>query len=986
MATGESESLGTARVDLTVDTSEYTIAIDRAKAKQGELAQAAQDSGQRMTAAERKRVDALERAIAKLGLTRQEVLALRAAELLHGDALDKALVKIKQNSDAIQRNGAAAANATRQVNAYGLSQKQVTAAMRQVPAQMTDIFVSLAGGQNPMMVMIQQGGQLKDVFGGIKPAAAALGSQLLGLINPLTLVAGGAALTVAAFINAAREQDAFVQALAITNNSAGMTITQLENMAARLSSIGGETTGNAAEAIAKVVSTGRFAADEIEKVAIAAEQMRINTGADIEDTIATFVRLKDDPVKAILQLNESQHFLTEETYAQIRSLVAQGNQLDAGKVALDAYADRVNNVTNTIRENIGYLQQFARWVKQIWADIADSVMSIGRATTNADLIKQQQAIIAGVENARGKGGGGVYGGLDDAASDRIIAKAKARINDLTKFDGVRGSVSVRGESPVVDSQAVIKVEKDKADWQAVIAGGLTKEMKLRQDLQKIEETGVRTNQTRAEIDAAKDRARKAAETKSGGKKKGAGAARSLANAESRADLQEFKDILAEEQNVIRNNQQITQAQYAAKLIDIDEYYKRNKEYIQQDTAAQEKALTGQIAALKARNVAGKDSVDNQRQLHQLESQLARVRADGAAKMEVATIQEKKSIEDRIQANKDYKKSLDEVADSMRKAWDVEIMRAGMGEQEFAQVQRIAAIYDKQREALEKLNEEKRKGEITQADWQQRVRDTMLATDAQVRAQQDGYTRMLAAQQDWLAGMRGGLNSWMEGARDISGQVRNMMTNSLDRVTDALTEFALTGKMKWREMLADILSQISKFFMKQAVLKFAELIAGYFMGQNANATASGVSSTGSGVGSSIAGGVSSFNAKGGVYASQSLSAYSGQVVSSTTPFYFAKGGAPNVGVMGEAGHEAILPLSKGADGVLGVKMYGGGGGNVAISVVTNVSSDGSQSSTTTTGQEAAAYKEFSAQMGRMADERIQNALRPNGTLWKAGVRV
>lgn len=83
--------------------------------------------------------------------------------------------------------------------------------------------------------------------------------------------------------------------------------------------------------------------------------------------------------------------------------------------------------------------------------------------------------------------------------------------------------------------------------------------------------------------------------------------------------------------------------------------------------------------------------------------------------------------------------------------------------------------------------------------------------------------------------------------------------------------------------------------------------------------------------SLFGGIS-FNANGGVYASNSLSAYSNSIVSSPTPFFFARGGVPNLGVMGEAGSEAILPLKR-INGELGV-MANVGGGNMKIEVINN----------------------------------------------------
>lgn len=73
-----------------------------------------------------------------------------------------------------------------------------------------------------------------------------------------------------------------------------------------------------------------------------------------------------------------------------------------------------------------------------------------------------------------------------------------------------------------------------------------------------------------------------------------------------------------------------------------------------------------------------------------------------------------------------------------------------------------------------------------------------------------------------------------------------------------------------------------------------------------------------------------NANGGVYASPGLSAYSGQIVSKPTVFPFAAG----IGLMGEAGPEAIMPLSRTSDGKLGVKAQGAG--NVSITINNSMS--------------------------------------------------
>ncbi|MCM2306222.1 MAG: phage tail length tape measure family protein [Sulfuritalea sp.] len=101
------------------------------------------------------------------------------------------------NAEQIKAIGATAeaagAKASRALDYTAMSAKQTAFALRGVPAQFTDIVTAIASGQNPMMVMVQQGGQLKDMFGGVGPAARALGGYIAGLANPFTIAAAAAA-------------------------------------------------------------------------------------------------------------------------------------------------------------------------------------------------------------------------------------------------------------------------------------------------------------------------------------------------------------------------------------------------------------------------------------------------------------------------------------------------------------------------------------------------------------------------------------------------------------------------------------------------------------------------------------------------------------------------------------------------------------------------------------------------------------------------
>ena len=140
------------------------------------------------------------------------------------------------------------------------SAKELQFALRGVPAQFTDIATSLSSGQRPLQVLLQQGGQLKDMFGGIGPAAKALGGYVVGLINPLTI--GAATLGAFAFAlnQAEEEQSAFNKALLVSGNYAGKTSAQLESLVSAIARTSDVTQGTAREAIQRAAESGRPAA------------------------------------------------------------------------------------------------------------------------------------------------------------------------------------------------------------------------------------------------------------------------------------------------------------------------------------------------------------------------------------------------------------------------------------------------------------------------------------------------------------------------------------------------------------------------------------------------------------------------------------------------------------------------------------------------------------------------------------------------------
>lgn len=275
----------------------------------------------------------------------------------------------------------------------GLSAGEMTQAMRMLPAQLTDIVTSLASGQNPMTVFIQQGGQLKDMFGGIVPAARAMGQYVAGLVNPYTLAAVAVAGLVIAHEKGAAESRAFSAALIETNNAAGMSVDSMADMAAAIDAYYG-TQSAAAAAIAAVAGTGAVSAANMERFAAVSMQWADVTDQAVGDVAKQFADLAKDPVSAVLKLDESMRFLTATTLDQIQSLQEQGKETEAASLAQNAFADVLARRAPEMQENIGSLQRGWRAVASAVKEAGDALLDIGRKQTMAEQIADKRQALA----------------------------------------------------------------------------------------------------------------------------------------------------------------------------------------------------------------------------------------------------------------------------------------------------------------------------------------------------------------------------------------------------------------------------------------------------------------------------------------------------------------------------------------------------------------------------------------------------------------
>jgi phage-related minor tail protein len=354
----------------------------------------------------------------------------------------------------------------------GISAKQTVAALRGVPAQFTDIAVSLQGGQAPLTVFLQQGGQLKDMFGGAGDAARALGGYVVSLVNPFTVAAAAAGALAIAYHQGSKEADEFRKALVTTGNAAGTSTNQLAAMAASMDQSFGTTTGKAAEVLAQLAATGQVGRASLEDFGNTAIQAEKAFGTATADIAKNFADLGKDPVGASAKLNESMNYLTASTYKQIQAAMDLGQESKAAALAQDAYNSALKGRSAEMLASMGYIERGWGGIKSAAKEAWDAMLGVGRPTTAASQIAEVQKNLAASIEKRSKVSN------DSAFApdlDKEIAKLKEELGYLGEIDRMQKRAGDSAAERVAKEQAGIQAQKDGLKY-------LSQEQKMRNDI------------------------------------------------------------------------------------------------------------------------------------------------------------------------------------------------------------------------------------------------------------------------------------------------------------------------------------------------------------------------------------------------------------------------------------------------------------------------------------------------------------------------
>ncbi|MFP2211977.1 phage tail tape measure protein [Escherichia coli] len=286
----------------------------------------------------------------------------------------------------------------------------------------------------------------------------------------------------------------------------------------------------------------------------------------------------------------------------------------------------------------------------------------------------------------------------------------------------------------------------------------------------------------------------------------------------------------------------------------------------------------------------------------------------------AALIDQKKIREQLAA---YESSLADSNASARASDDAQLLGYGEGSRMRERLQEMWSIRHEFEQKNNELLRQYQAGEIEEALWKQEKSLNEKYLEERLSDQQDYYAKADALRSDWNAGLQEGLTNWVDSATDYASQAADAVVSTMDGLVSNISDALAGNVVDWRNWGSSILQEVSKILMNAAIVNGLKSLSKSMSG------AGGWLGT---VGDWLSGAVA--NAKGGVYTSANLSAYSNTIVDTPTYFAFAKG----AGLMGEAGPEAIMPLTRAADGSLGVRAIGNvnGGGGFVYSPVYHIS--------------------------------------------------
>ncbi|MCO6618914.1 phage tail tape measure protein [Enterobacter hormaechei] len=845
--------------------------------------------------------------------------------------------------EALSRQEAAARRA-------GISVGQYSAALRTLPAQFTDIATQLAGGQSPFLILLQQGGQIKDSFGGLGPMLQALRDALFGfneesretsdsaagisdaaeglnntseaaeklgraggLLNTFNLAIAGSvgllALLAGAAYSSSQQFDNVARSLILMGGAGFSSMQQLNDAAKDVADNAGASLAESVDTLVKLNDTGKYTADQMTKIAKSILAMG-DAGLDTKAALADFSRLANDPIKALASLNQQYGFVDEAMMKHIITLEKTKGKTAAANEAITLFADTMEDRSNKIVEATDNIGQAWNGLKAFSSNIFGQIGITVRAWGNQVievfklLSTSFEALFVKMKEVSLEIIGGMITGFTDIANK--LPGGEALIKSMG-FDGLAESVAESRKAASKEytqltaeyNKHIANLSKSQWQWEEEAKNGPGGGVKG---------TGSVDRQTKDAVSKlAQDSAKKTKEAKA---TLDAGD-RTLENyrAQARTLTETLETLRKTGETQVRNT----------------EFSKQQSRFAELDEAAKTRALTAQEKSL-------------------LSSREAILNAAKMVDQKNKEVEAQQKINGLAQQANKYVTQMSEKTEALRGS-------AGLSSRQSQRMMEEAQL---------------RQGWLNGGG---KLEDAGYAKE--LAALRNYYAEEDKLRGDWKAGAVAGWNEYLDAATNTYDAVKNVASSTLTGLSDMLTELMTTGTASVKEF--------GKSMLKMILQITNQLLVAYAV-QAAMGWINGGSGASAGAGQSFA--VPSFtpNAKGGVYDSPGLSKYVNGVYDS--PQYFTFQGASKFakgGVFAEAGEEAIMPLTRDSAGRLGVRAQGGGSMAPVINTTVNVDAGGSVTTQTSSSGDS---------MGRALAEEMQNAalqvvqkhLKPGGMIY------
>jgi phage-related minor tail protein len=409
----------------------------------------------------------------------KEIVALKYATEDYGKEVSKvtqiereiAAGRFKNAAPALQQQLLAQAKAYDEVSAAGkrtmgvLSEQQKLA----ITYQTTDLVTQIASGQNAMIALLQQGGQLKDQFGGVGNMFKALSLMITPMKVAITGLAAGVGVLGFAFYQGARDAAELRDQLILTGNYANLTQKTFLDLADSVSTKTNLSIGKTKDILMELVKSGKFTDQSLGSVAQAIANVTKLSGETATEVAQKLIPAFDGGASSIKSLNDRMHFLTLEQYKHIVLLDKQGKAQEAAKVAADA----LNKKLQDQERQVGTLEGAWTKLKNAASAAWNALLNIGRPQTLEDQLDQINQFITAAANQLNKANpDSVYYGkllqsfqefvtkrqtiLDKMQAGEEAAKKSQQntqeINDEVKFGEKRRQLAFEIDQAIVKNQ------------------------------------------------------------------------------------------------------------------------------------------------------------------------------------------------------------------------------------------------------------------------------------------------------------------------------------------------------------------------------------------------------------------------------------------------------------------------------------------------------------------------------------------------------